>query len=94
MEGERQARGAPAQEWGLGRAVSSRQLPLRENYIINRDREYKQLAGEVHKLIHTPKFNRFISLKKHALQNTPHLIDKLSPRPDIRKRLENGFNRR
>jgi hypothetical protein len=71
MEGiEKQSRAVPPRPTGvLGRAVSSRQLQLRENYIINRDNDYNRLTGEVHKLIHTPKFNRFISLKKHALQN-------------------------
>jgi hypothetical protein len=78
----------------LARTTSSRQLQLRENYIINRDNDYNRLTGEMHKLIHTPKFNRFISLKKNTLQNAENLIEKLSPRPERRKNLESSFSRK
>lgn len=68
---------------------------MRENYIINRDNDYNRLKGQVHNLINSPKFNRFISLKKTALRNADNLVNKYPPAQGERKKsLESSFNRR
>jgi hypothetical protein len=69
----------------LLRVRSSRQL--RENYIINRHRDYNRLTEEVHRLMLSPQFNRFIPLKKAQLLEMPQE----QPR---RKPLEKNFSRR
>jgi hypothetical protein len=78
----------------LGRATSGKQLRLRENYIINREGDYNRLKGEMQNLINSPKFNRFISLKKTPLNNAENIIKYTHKEQPKRRPLEGAFNRR
>lgn len=74
---------------------SNKEPPLRQNYIISTKQDYGHLPKEIQHLINSPKFNRFISLKKEAFASTEKLVGRLNVQETPkRKPLESTFNRR
>jgi hypothetical protein len=74
---------------------TNKNMRLRQNYILSTEQDYNHLKDEVHSLINSPKFNRFISLKKNNIEATEKLLVKYKVHEaNKRKPLESTFNRR
>lgn len=73
----------------------NKERPLRQNYIISTKQDYDCLPKEIQHLISSPKFNRFISLKKNAFAPTEKFQGGLNVQETPRRKpLESAFNRR